>query len=182
MHHNDDTLPDPHPAADSVQPGEELSDQESPLAALQNELAQVKDHMLRAMADAENIRRRAEREKDDISKYAVSNFARELLIVADNLHRGLDMARSEEIASNPALDSIIEGFSLTEKSLLSTFEKAGIRKITPLHEPFDHNFHQAVFEQNDSGHPAGTIIQVLQPGYVIHDRLLRPAMVAVAKD
>jgi len=186
--HADDRAPQaphhPEEASETIiEPGEgENTEDISPLEALQIELAQVKDQMLRALADAENVRRRAERDKDEVSKYAVTSFARELLPVADNLRRGLEMTPAEERTQNATLNNMIEGFELTEKSLLSAFEKTGIQKIDPLHQAFDHNFHQAVFEQTSTGQPAGTITQVLQSGYVIQDRLLRPAMVAVAKD
>lgn len=147
---------------------------------LADELAETKDRLLRAVAETENLRRRAVREREDAGKYAISGFARDLLPAADNLRRALD-SLTDEIRHDDALSGLISGVEMTERELLAAFERHGIRSIDPLGEKFDHNLHQAMFHVEGSGQPAGTIIEVAQTGYVIAGRLLRPAMVGVAK-
>src|SRR5882724_10381111 len=151
------------------------------LTALEAELADQKDRLLRALAETENVRRRSQREREDAAKYAVAGFAKELLSVADNLRRAHDSLPVEE-ARDQRTKSLLEGVEATERELLAVFERNGVRRIDPEGERFDHNFHQAIFEAERPGKCAGTIIEVLQPGYVLHDRLLRPAMVGVAKE
>ncbi len=153
---------------------------EARVAVLEAELAEHKDRLLRALAEAENTRRRAQRERDDATKYAISGFAKELLSAADNLRRALDSLPEAEVGDERTR-SLLAGVAATERELLSVFERHGIRRIDPLGERFDHNLHQAIFEVEHGGRPPGTIIEVLQPGYLLHDRLLRPAMVGVAK-
>lgn len=150
------------------------------LADLAAEAAALKDRLLRTMAEMENLRKRAEREKQDASKYAVTSFARDLLNVSDNLRRALESLPEDDRADGP-VKTFAEGVDMTERELLRAFEKAGIRKIEPLGEKFDHNFHEAMFEVPTADQPAGTIIQVVQAGYVLHDRLLRPARVGVTR-
>jgi molecular chaperone GrpE len=151
------------------------------LVTLEAELADVKDRLLRALAEAENVRRRTQREREDALKYAVSGFARDLLSAADNLRRALDSLPEAE-AKDERTKSLLDGVAATERELLSVFERHGLRRIDPKGERFDHNYHQAVFEVENSAAPPGTVVEVLQPGYVLHDRLLRPAMVGVAKE
>jgi molecular chaperone GrpE len=153
---------------------------EERVAVLEAELADTKDRLLRALAETENVRRRAQREREDTQKYAVSGFARDLLATADNLRRALDSLPEAEI-KDARTRSLLDGVAATERELLSVFERHGLQRIDPKGERFDHNFHQAVFEAERPDAPAGTVIEVLQPGYVLHDRLLRPAMVGVAK-
>jgi molecular chaperone GrpE len=150
------------------------------LTALEAELADQKDRLLRALAETENVRRRAQREREDASKYAVSGFAKDLLSAADNLRRALESLPEAEV-KDERTRSLLAGVAATERELLSVFERYGIRRIDPKGEPFDHNFHQAIFEAERADQPSGTVVEVLQPGYVLHDRLLRPAMVGVAK-
>ena len=150
------------------------------IAELEAELAEQKDRLLRALAETENVRRRAQRERDDASKYAVAGFAKDLLSAADNLRRALDSLPESE-ARDDRTRSLLAGVAATERELLSVFERHGIKRIDPKGERFDHNFHQAIFEVERPDQPTGTIVEVLQPGYVLHDRLLRPAMVGVAK-
>lgn len=145
------------------------------------EIAELKDRLLRSIADAENIRRRSERQIGDAAQYAVTGFARELLSVADNLRRTLE-GLPDELKENEGLKVFIEGLEMTERELLNIFDKQGIKKISPLGEKFDHNFHQAMFEVESADAETGTILQVIQPGYTIKDRLLRPAMVGVVKN
>jgi molecular chaperone GrpE len=153
---------------------------EERLAAVEAELADTKDRLLRALAEAENVRRRFQREREDSQKYAISGFAKDLLSAADNLRRALDAMPEAEVTDSRTR-SLLDGVAATERELLAAFERHGVKRIDPKGERFDHNFHQAIFEAERPGAPAGTVIEVLQPGYVLHDRLLRPAMVGVAK-
>jgi molecular chaperone GrpE len=150
------------------------------LAAVEAELAETKDRLLRALAETENVRRRLQRERDDAQKYAAGAFAKDLLSPVDNLRRALEAMPENEI-TDPRARSLRDGVAATERELLAAFERHGLRRIDPKGERFDHNFHQAIFEAERPDLPAGTIVEVLQPGYVLHDRLLRPAMVGVAK-
>ena len=150
------------------------------LAAVEAELAETKDRLLRALAETENVRRRLQRERDDAQKYAASSFAKDLLSPVDNLRRALD-AMPESETTDPRARSLRDGVAATERELLAAFERHGLKRIDPKGERFDHNFHQAIFEAERPDVPSGTVVEVLQPGYVLHDRLLRPAMVGVAK-
>lgn len=152
-----------------------------PLAEAQAEAAELRDKLLRAMAEMENYRRRAEKERGDTAKFAIANFARDTLSVLDNLHLGLQTVSADDRKKDSALDALASGMELTEREMLATLERHGIAKVDPLGEPFDHNFHQAMLEIEDATKPAGTVAQVMQAGYVLNERLLRPAMVAVAK-
>lgn len=149
---------------------------------LVDEAAEMKDRLLRTLAEMENLRKRTEREVADARQYGIASFAREILGVADNFRRALDAVGPEiRAAADPAIASFIEGVELTEKDLLRVLEKNGIRKVDPLGEKFDPNLHQAMYEVPDPSVPSGSVVQVIQPGYVIVDRILRPAMVAVSK-
>lgn len=154
---------------------------EARVATLEQEVGTLKDQLLRALAECENIRRRAQREREDLSKFAVSNFAKELLPVADNLRRALEAVPAEAREASDMLKNLVTGVEATERQLLGAFERVAIKKLEPLGEPFDPNFHQVMFEVENTGRPAGTVVQLLQAGYTIHGRLLREAMVGVAK-
>lgn len=145
---------------------------------LEAEVSKLKDQLLRALAEQENIRRRAQREREDSVKYAAQKFATDLLSAADNMRRALESAPAVQ---DEFTKTLLAGVAATERELLGAFEKHGIRRIDPAGEKFDHNLHQAMFEIENTGKPAGTIVQVLAPGYVLQDRLLRAAMVGVAK-
>ncbi|HJS32279.1 MAG TPA: nucleotide exchange factor GrpE [Alphaproteobacteria bacterium] len=151
------------------------------IAELEGEVKALKDQALRALAEAENTRRRAQREIEENNKYALANFAREVLPVADNLRRALDAIPADARAADKALDSFAQGVELTERELLAVLERFGVKRVEPSGQPFDHNLHQAVMQMESADQPAGTVVQVLQSGYTLHGRLLRPAMVAVAK-
>jgi molecular chaperone GrpE len=153
---------------------------ETRVTELEAELADHRDRLLRALAETENVRRRAQREREDASKYAVTAFAKDLLSAADNLRRALESLTEAE-AKDERTRSLLAGVAATERELLGIFDRHGIRRIDPKGERFDHNFHQAIFEAERPDEPSGSVIEVLQPGYVLHDRLLRPAMVGVAK-
>ncbi|MFZ4531332.1 MAG: nucleotide exchange factor GrpE [Alsobacter sp.] len=152
------------------------------IAALNEENAGLKDKVLRTLAEMENLRRRTEREVADARTYATTNFARDVLTVADNMRRALETVPAEaRAAAEGTLLAILEGIELTERDLLKTLERHGIRKIEPKGERFDPNLHQAMFEVPDPSVPNGTVREVVQAGYVIGDRVLRPALVGVAK-
>ena len=168
-------------AAAAEAAGIEISSPESRIAELEAEVAKFKDQALRALAEQENVRRRAQRDREDALKFATSNFAKDLVTVADNLRRAIDSVPEAQAAGDELLKGLLSGVSATERELLGAFEKHGIRKLDPLGDKFDHNFHQAIFELENTGKPAGTVVQVLQAGYTLHDRLLREAMVGVAK-
>jgi molecular chaperone GrpE len=159
----------------------ETASPEARIAELEAEVAKFKDQALRALAEQENVRRRAQRDREDALKFATSGFAKDLVTVADNLRRAIDSVPDAQASSSELLKTLMSGVSATERELLGAFEKHGIKKLDPMGEKFDHNFHQAIFELENTGKPAGTVVQVLQAGYTIHDRLLREAMVGVAK-
>ncbi len=151
-------------------------------AALEDEIARLKDHVLRALADAENTRKRAAKEREDATKYAVTGFARDLLSVADNLRRALESIPEEAKNGNDELfKNLLVGVEATEREMLRAFEKNGIKKIEPINVPFDPHQHEVMFEAPMPGKPAGTIIQLVEAGYVLNDRLLRPARVGVSR-
>jgi molecular chaperone GrpE len=154
---------------------------EERLAAVEAEAADLKDKLLRALAETENVRRRAERDRADASRYAAANFARELLKAADNMRRALESVSAEARGENEALENLFVGLEITEREMLSAFERTGVRPIEALGQRFDHNLHEAMFELEDPDHPAGTVVQVLETGYMLHDRLLRPSKVGVSK-
>lgn len=160
---------------------EPAAEVEDPVAVLAAEAADLKDKLLRALAESENVRRRAEREKADAAKYAISNFAREMLGVADNLRRALDSVGEAAEGDAPPLDQLIVGVEMTEREMLSAFERCGIERIDTLGQRFDHNFHEALYEVEDKGVPAGTVVQQVESGYVLNGRLLRPAKVGISK-
>ena len=156
--------------------------EEGSVEALQKEAADARDKMLRTLAEMENLRKRTAREVSDARTYGISGFARDVLDIADNLQRALDAVPAEaRAAADPGLKALIEGVELTERSLHNALEKNGVRKFDPAGEKFDPNVHQAMYEVPDPSVPAGTIAQVIQSGYMIGDRILRPALVGVAK-
>ena len=148
---------------------------------LEAKAAELKDQLWRTRAEAENTRRRSDREKSDLGKYAITNFAREMVSVADNLRRALGSVEESQRSENEALDTFCVGIEMTEKELTNAFGQFGISPIQALDQLFDHNLHQAMLEMEDPSKPVGTVVQEIQMGYMIHDRLLRPAMVGVAK-
>ena len=160
--------------------GNENSEEEvTPLSVAEAEINDLRDKLLRAVAETENVRRRSEKEKADAANYSMTNFARDMLAIGDNLHRALEsLPEGEELPDS--VKNLIEGVKMTDRELHNIFERHGIDKIDPKGEAFDHNHHQAMFEA-ETDDPNGTIIQVMQIGYKIKNRLLRPAMVGVSK-
>ena len=159
-------------------PGRKLG---ADLDALLVENAEMRDRLLRTLADMENLRRRTEREKADTARYAITNFARDVLTVGDNLKRTMDHVPADAAAQDPALKTFLEGVELTERELLNVLERHGVTRIEPLGQRFDPNFQQAMFEVQNPDVAEGTVVDVMQAGYAIGDRCLRPALVAVAK-
>ncbi|MCU0733737.1 MAG: nucleotide exchange factor GrpE [Hyphomonas sp.] len=152
-----------------------------PLATLEAEKAELKDKLLRTLADMENLRRRTEREVGDAKAYAVTGFARDLLGVADNLRRALEsLGPDAQAALDPAMKAMVEGIELTERELIKTLEKHNVKKLDPLGQKFDPNLHQAMFEAPDPTHAKGHVVAVVQSGYAISGRVLRPALVGVS--
>lgn len=185
-----DKLPDPPGDSMADESGPDMPDQTGPhegiaaeAAALRAEVAELKDQLLRSMADLENARKRHAKEREDGVKYAASKFARDMLDVADNLRRALESV--PEGAGRDDLPepvrNLVEGVEATERSLLQAFERNGIQRIEALGRKFDPNLHEAMFEMEDASQPAGTVVQVLAPGFTIADRLLRPAQVGVSR-
>lgn len=159
--------------------GSEEEHEVTPLSVAEDEINDLRDKLLRAVAETENVRRRSEKEKADAANYAMTNFARDMLAVGDNLSRALEnLPSDDELPEN--VKTAIEGVKMTDRELHNIFERQGIEKIDPKGDLFDHNFHQAMFEA-ETEDPNGTIIQVMQVGYKIKNRLLRPAMVGVSK-
>jgi molecular chaperone GrpE len=150
---------------------------------LARENAENKDRMLRTLAEMENLRKRTEREVSDTRQYGIASFARDVLAVADNMERALEALDAElRETANPATKALLDGVELTERELLKVLEKHGVKKFEPQKgERFDPNLHQAMYEVPDPAQPAGTVAQVVQPGYMIGERMLRPALVGVAK-
>ena len=169
-------------AAANAAPEAEAVAEPDPAEALRAENADLKDRFLRLAADMDNLRRRTDRELKDAKTYAVTNFARDMLSVSDNLRRALDAIPAEaREKADAGLTVLIEGVDMTERAMLSALERHGVRKIEADGAKFDPNFHQAMFEVPNTEVPNNTVVQVVQAGYAIGDRVLRPAMVGVAK-
>lgn len=163
-------------------PEEAVPTDDPVMAALLEERDSLKDQLLRALADVENMRRRTERELESARKYAHTGFARDLVGAIDNLSRAIDAAPTADEAPSPeALSGLFTGLEMSWTEIQSTMERHGIRRVDPKGEKFDYNLHQAMFEVPSDAHEPGTVVEVVQHGYVLHDRLLRPAMVGVAK-
>jgi molecular chaperone GrpE len=181
---------DPRPTENEATPAPEATTQpEAPAAvapkpstSLDRELADMKDRLLRALADMENMRKRTEREVADARVYGISNFARDIIGVADNMHRAMQALDDELRAkADEATKTLLEGVELTERELMKTLEKHGVKRVEPMGQKFDPNKHQAMYEVEDASVPSGSVVQVMQAGYVIGERVLRPALVAVSK-
>jgi molecular chaperone GrpE len=165
-----------------AQAGTEQTDDYEALVRLLKENEELKDRALRVAADMENLRRRTAREVQDARAYAVTNFARDMLAVSDNLRRAIEALPKEMRSGTDAgIAALVEGVEMTERAMLSTLERHGVKRLEPVGERFDPNFHQAMFEVPDENVAANTVVQVVQSGYSIGDRVLRPAMVGVSK-
>ena len=173
-------------AGPEILPTEQINDIESvqcadPLIAMTAERDALKDQLLRALADTENMRRRSVREADTARKYGHTQFARDLVGAIDNLARALASAPEDKSSLEESVRSLLTGIELSWTEIQSAIEKHGVRQINPVGEKFDYNFHQAMFEVPTNDQPPGVVLEVVQHGYALHDRLLRPAMVGVSK-
>jgi molecular chaperone GrpE len=178
----ENTAPNTAPAGDPASVSEAAGqDAAARIAELEALVETLKSEKLLALAEAENAGKRADRRISDNAKYAVSNIAKALLQVADNLSRALLAAPPETRAGHDGLKNLATGVELTERELLGVLENQGVRKLNALDQAFDANFHNAIQEVENKDVPTGTVVQVFQDGYMIHDRLLRPAMVVVSK-
>ena len=167
-------------AADA--PPEEAPEKEAPEEEdLESKVADLTDKLLRALAETENMRRRAQWDKEDASKYAITSFARDMLTLSDSLHRAMDSVDAEIREKDAAVAQIMVGLEMTAREVRNTFERFGIKTIEAMGEKFDHNLHEAMFELEDASKPAGTVVQVVETGYVLNDRLLRPSKVGISK-
>ena len=171
----DESLFDPN------EPSAVSTPQQAEIDRLNEELAKLRDQWVRAVAETDNIRKRSQRDLEENSRYAVSGFARDMVSVLENLKRASDTIPQSERSGNDLLSSLGQGVDLTLKELLSVFANNGIKRVDPQDQKFDHNMHQAVAQVEREDVPPGTVVQVVQAGYVIHDRLLQPAMVVVSK-
>jgi molecular chaperone GrpE len=160
--------------------GTPISDEDI-ILKLNEEISNLKDQRLRAIAELENFRKRAEKDQSDALKYGVANFAKEIINIKDNIERA-QSSISEEVRTNEAVKSVVEGLDLIAQATVSTFAKIGIKKVESINQKFDHNLHQAMMEIEKDEMEPGTIVQEILPGYTLHDRLLRPAMVGVSKN
>ena len=151
------------------------------IALLEAEISQLKDQLLRALAETENVRRRGQRERSDAIKYGAASLVKDLLAVSDNLRRAIDSVPGDAAVDDDRLKTLLDGVELTEKELLSVFERHHIVKLEPLGEKLDPHRHEAMYEVPDPSQPPGTVVQVIEPGYLLHDRLVRPARVGIAK-
>ena len=156
--------------------------EEGSMELLVKEASESRDKMLRTLAEMENLRKRTAREVADARAYGITGFARDILEIADNLQRAIDAIPAEaKESADPGIKAFIEGVELTERSLLNTLEKNGVKKFDPSGEKFDPNFQQAMYEVPDPSVPSGTVVHVVQAGFMIGERVLRPAMVGVSK-
>lgn len=192
----DQTTPDKH-NADEVMPEESLQQADVAEAAAETvsdgvafdaykqqsetKLAEMRDQLLRAMAETENVRRRAARDVEETGKYAVTSFARDMITVAENLNLALENIPASVREEEGVMKTMVDGVEMTLRELLGALDKHGITRVDPVGQKFDHNFHQAVSQVEDPTKEPGTVLHVMQAGYVIKDRLLRPAMVVVSK-
>src|SRR5512147_1733492 len=169
------------PSSGGKEAGDETVSPVERLAAAEAEVARLKDEYLRALAEAENVRRRAARDREEASRYAVSSLARDLLSVGDNLQRALSSVAEGARTQDPALDALMSGVEMTEKELLAILDRYGVKRIAAEGQIFDPHVHEALYEIPDASVPHGTVLQVVQPGYTIYDRTLRPARVGIAR-
>lgn len=177
----DETSGDEQPESGDVGTDAAPATPEEQIAGLEAEVASLNDRLLRAMAETENIRRRAQRDKQDTAKYAIANFARDMLSVADNLGRALGSVDESARKDNGILENLMIGVEMTERELMAAMGRVGVSRMEPLGTQFDPNVHEAMFEYDDPSQPAGSVGQLIEPGYMMHDRALRPAKVGITK-
>lgn len=167
--------------ASADRPEGSVGDDYEALVRLLKENEELKDRALRAAAEVENLRRRAARDVQDARAYSIANFARDMLSVSDNLRRALEAVSADALAADATLKALFDGVEITERDMLAALERHGVKKLAPEGEKFDPHFHQAMFEVPNPAVPDQTVVQVVQPGYSIGERVLRPAMVGVSR-
>jgi molecular chaperone GrpE len=167
------------PGADAA--AREAAEPSADVATLEAQINELTDRLLRAHADMENLRKRTERDKEDTAKYAITKFAREVLSIGDNLQRAIAAVPAGAADADPALKALVDGVSMTDREFLNILERNGVKRLVPVGQPFNPHQHQAMVEVENREVAPGTVVQVYQPGYVLEDRVLRPAMVVVAK-
>ncbi len=179
---DEDNKPAQEPAAGAdAAPNAGNGESAGTVAVLEARIADLTDRLLRAHAEMDNLRKRTEREKEETAKYAISKFAREVLAIGDNLQRATAAVPPGAADADPALKALIDGVTLTEREFTNVLERNGVKRIDPVGQPFNPHQHQAMIEIDQPDVAAGTVVQVYQPGYILEDRVLRPAMVVVAK-
>jgi molecular chaperone GrpE len=178
---DENKIPDQEPGADAPAGETAGADNAPDIATLEARITDLTDRLLRAHAEMDNLRKRTERDKEDMAKYAISKFARDVVSVGDNLQRAIGAVPAGAPEEDPALKALIDGVSMTEREFLNVLERHGVKRIDPSGEPFNPHQHQAMTEIENPDVAPGTVVQVYQPGYIIEDRVLRPAMVVVAK-
>lgn len=179
---SDGAAEQPEGADPQATSGETAAPETDPAEAVAREVAEYKDKLLRTLAEMENLRRRTEKEIADTRHYGISAFARDILAVADNMDRALEALDAElREKADAATKALLDGVEMTERELLKVLDKHGVKRFDPTGERFDPNLHQAMYEVPDASVPSGQVVQVMQPGYMIADRVLRPAMVGVSK-
>ncbi|MBS0236013.1 MAG: nucleotide exchange factor GrpE [Proteobacteria bacterium] len=166
---------------DAVSEAEQLPQLRLQIEELSSKNAELEDKVLRAVAESENIRRRLSKEIEDAAQYAISNFAHDMIEVEENFRRAMESISKDSLSNDALAQSIYQGVEMTLNMLVKNREKHGIRRLDPMGQEFDHNFHQAIGQVEAADQPSGTIVQVVQAGYIIKDRLLRAALVMVAK-
>ena len=176
-----ETSPGPDQAGGAMAAEDVLALLSAQLEQAEAEKGDLIDRLLRAQAEMDNFRKRTEREREETAKYAITKFARDIVAVADNFERATGAVAPDAAAEHPALAALLDGVRMTEREFLNVLDRHGVKRIAPKGEPFDPHFHQAMMEQHDTAVPAGTVLQVFQSGYLIEDRVLRPAMVVVSK-
>ncbi len=177
---NDDNQSNEKPSVDQKDSSKNEEDLDNDENHSQDEIKDLKDQLLRTLAENENLRKRTAKEIEQIKKYGHISLLRDFLNVVDNMERAVKSSTSEK-QSETSVKNLIDGIEIVLKEMKSLLDKNQIKKIEPLHEKFDYNFHQAMFEAPSSDYEEGLIIEVIQPGYVLYDRLIRPAMVGVSK-
>lgn len=168
-------------AASAAGEGSDVGQLTAEVTKLEGQIKDLTDRLLRAHADMDNLRKRSEREREETARYAISKFAVDIVGMTDNFERTIAAVPPDAAAADPALQALLEGVQMTEAEFLKVLERHGVRRIDPLGELFNPHAHQAMMESQNPGVPAGTILQVFQPGYQIADRIIRPAMVVVAR-
>ena len=177
--HSDDPA-QPDSGAQDIETGSQ-AEQLAPKETGPETVEALQDQLLRALAETENVRKRAGREREDAVRYGITSFARDIVGIVDNLRRAMDSVEEQPQEGGEVIKSLHAGIAIIQQEFDAVLSRHGIEAISPLGEAFDHNFHQAMYEVEEGEHPPGTVVQVMQQGYKIHDRLLRPAMVGVQK-